>query len=171
VEGSCEHGNEPSVSIKCWEVLEWLHNWRLLKKGSAAWESDNRALLQKQTRTQLTEELPAFQKSWRFITMPNYCPLIFPVVSLMNSVRTLKPSVFYVYFNPHIYSLLSDIVVSSLLIFSAKILYAFLVYPIRDTMMRPLIPLHLNTKCEECNLLISSVWKSLIFHFIYSLFK
>jgi hypothetical protein len=23
------------VYIKCWEVLEWLHNWRLLKKGSA----------------------------------------------------------------------------------------------------------------------------------------
>jgi hypothetical protein len=22
VEGSCEHGNEPSSSIKCWEVLE-----------------------------------------------------------------------------------------------------------------------------------------------------
>jgi hypothetical protein len=22
-------------SIKCSEVLEWLHNWRLLKKGSA----------------------------------------------------------------------------------------------------------------------------------------
>jgi hypothetical protein len=36
VEGSCEHGIEPSGSIKCWEVLEWLHNWRLLKKGSAA---------------------------------------------------------------------------------------------------------------------------------------
>jgi hypothetical protein len=36
VEGSCEHGNEPSGSINCWEVLEWLHNWRLLKKGSAA---------------------------------------------------------------------------------------------------------------------------------------
>jgi hypothetical protein len=35
VEGSCEHGIEPSGSIKCWEVLEWLHNWRLLKKGSA----------------------------------------------------------------------------------------------------------------------------------------
>jgi hypothetical protein len=35
VEGSCEHGNEPSGSIKCWEILEWLHNWRLLKKGSA----------------------------------------------------------------------------------------------------------------------------------------
>jgi hypothetical protein len=34
VEGSCEHGNEPSGSIKCWEVLEWLHNWQLLKKGS-----------------------------------------------------------------------------------------------------------------------------------------
>jgi hypothetical protein len=21
-------------SVKCWEVLEWLHNWQLLKKGS-----------------------------------------------------------------------------------------------------------------------------------------
>jgi hypothetical protein len=20
---------------KCWEILQWLHNWRLLKKGSA----------------------------------------------------------------------------------------------------------------------------------------
>jgi hypothetical protein len=35
VEGSCEHGIEPSGSIKCWEVLEGQHNWRLLKKGSA----------------------------------------------------------------------------------------------------------------------------------------
>jgi hypothetical protein len=34
VEGSCEHSNEPSGSIKCWEILEWLHNWWLLKKGS-----------------------------------------------------------------------------------------------------------------------------------------
>jgi hypothetical protein len=24
---SCECGNEPSVSIKYWEVHEWLHNW------------------------------------------------------------------------------------------------------------------------------------------------
>jgi general stress protein YciG len=30
-----KHGNEHSGSIKCWEVLEWLHNWQLLKKGSA----------------------------------------------------------------------------------------------------------------------------------------
>jgi hypothetical protein len=22
-EGSCEHGNEPSDSIKCWDILEW----------------------------------------------------------------------------------------------------------------------------------------------------
>jgi hypothetical protein len=35
VEGSCEHGNEPPGAIKCCEVLEWLHNWQLLKKGSA----------------------------------------------------------------------------------------------------------------------------------------
>jgi hypothetical protein len=26
---------ESSGSIKCWEVLECLHNWRLFKKGSA----------------------------------------------------------------------------------------------------------------------------------------
>jgi hypothetical protein len=35
VEGSYEHGNEPSDSIKCWEVLEWPHKCRFLKKGSA----------------------------------------------------------------------------------------------------------------------------------------
>jgi hypothetical protein len=35
VEGSCEQGNEPSGSIKCSEVLQLLHNWYLLKKGSA----------------------------------------------------------------------------------------------------------------------------------------
>jgi hypothetical protein len=28
------NGIEPSGSIKCWEVLEWLHNWPLLMKGS-----------------------------------------------------------------------------------------------------------------------------------------
>jgi hypothetical protein len=35
VEGSCEHGIEPSGSIRSWEVLEWRHNWRFLKTGSA----------------------------------------------------------------------------------------------------------------------------------------
>jgi hypothetical protein len=35
VKGSCEHRVEPSGSIKYWEILEWLLNWRLLKKGSA----------------------------------------------------------------------------------------------------------------------------------------
>jgi hypothetical protein len=23
--------------VKCWDILEWLHNWRLFKKGSAPW--------------------------------------------------------------------------------------------------------------------------------------
>jgi hypothetical protein len=27
--GTSEGGNEPSGSIKRWEVLEWLHNWQL----------------------------------------------------------------------------------------------------------------------------------------------
>jgi hypothetical protein len=40
VEGSCEHGNESSGSIKCCEVLGWLHKWRLLEKCSAPWVSD-----------------------------------------------------------------------------------------------------------------------------------
>jgi hypothetical protein len=31
--GSCEHDNEPSCSIKCWEILYW----RLLKKDSVSW--------------------------------------------------------------------------------------------------------------------------------------
>jgi hypothetical protein len=35
VEGSCEDGNKLSGSIKHWEVLEWLHNWQLLKMRSA----------------------------------------------------------------------------------------------------------------------------------------
>jgi hypothetical protein len=34
-EGSCEHDNELSGSIKFWEFLESLHNLQLLKKGSA----------------------------------------------------------------------------------------------------------------------------------------
>jgi hypothetical protein len=32
VKGCCEHGNEPSGSIKFWEIFEWLRNWWLLKK-------------------------------------------------------------------------------------------------------------------------------------------
>jgi hypothetical protein len=27
VEDSCEHGDERSGSLKCWEVLEWLQNF------------------------------------------------------------------------------------------------------------------------------------------------
>jgi hypothetical protein len=36
VAGSCEHGNELSGFING-EFLEWLSDWRLLKKDSAAW--------------------------------------------------------------------------------------------------------------------------------------
>jgi hypothetical protein len=39
VEGSCEHGDESFGSIKCWEVPELLHNWQLLKEGSAPYVS------------------------------------------------------------------------------------------------------------------------------------
>jgi hypothetical protein len=34
VEGSCEHGNEPSGSIKCLEFPEYLSDWRLLKDSA-----------------------------------------------------------------------------------------------------------------------------------------
>jgi hypothetical protein len=35
VESSCELGNEPSGSIKCWETTEWLHNLWPLERYSA----------------------------------------------------------------------------------------------------------------------------------------
>jgi hypothetical protein len=42
VESSCELGNEPSGSIKCWESTEWLHNLWPLERYSApqsySWE-------------------------------------------------------------------------------------------------------------------------------------
>jgi hypothetical protein len=31
VENSSECGNEPLGFIKCWETIEWLHNWWPLK--------------------------------------------------------------------------------------------------------------------------------------------
>jgi hypothetical protein len=37
VEGSCEYSNEPSDSIKRWQIPEYLQNWLLVKKGSAPW--------------------------------------------------------------------------------------------------------------------------------------
>jgi hypothetical protein len=35
VKGSSQDGDEQLGSLKCWEVLEWLHNWQVLRKGSA----------------------------------------------------------------------------------------------------------------------------------------
>jgi hypothetical protein len=32
VKGSCEHGNEASAFIKCWEFLDWLSDWRRRKQ-------------------------------------------------------------------------------------------------------------------------------------------
>jgi hypothetical protein len=45
----CEHSTEPSGSMKCWEVLEQLHKWQLLKKGIAqlSWLSQIRNVNQK----------------------------------------------------------------------------------------------------------------------------
>jgi hypothetical protein len=37
MEGSYEYVNKPSVSIKFWEILEWLSDWWLLKKESTPW--------------------------------------------------------------------------------------------------------------------------------------
>jgi hypothetical protein len=37
VDGPCEHINEPSGSIKCWVILEWLNDWQLLKKDPDPW--------------------------------------------------------------------------------------------------------------------------------------
>jgi hypothetical protein len=32
LEGSCEHGNEPSGSLKWWGILQYQRNWWFLKK-------------------------------------------------------------------------------------------------------------------------------------------
>jgi hypothetical protein len=45
VEGFPEHAIEPSGSIKCWEMLELLHNWRLLKMSSAPLMNESRLML------------------------------------------------------------------------------------------------------------------------------
>jgi hypothetical protein len=37
VAASYEHGNEPSGYIKCGELLDYLCDYRLLKKDSAPW--------------------------------------------------------------------------------------------------------------------------------------
>jgi hypothetical protein len=37
VEVNCKHVNEPSGSIKFWEILEHLHSLQLLKTGSFPW--------------------------------------------------------------------------------------------------------------------------------------
>jgi hypothetical protein len=37
VEGSCEHSNEPSATVKFSEFFECLSDWQLLKMGSAPW--------------------------------------------------------------------------------------------------------------------------------------
>jgi hypothetical protein len=37
VEGSCEHGTEPSGSIKYWQILEQLSDWWLLNNDSTPW--------------------------------------------------------------------------------------------------------------------------------------
>jgi hypothetical protein len=34
-EATCEHSNESSSSIKCWEILEWLRDWWSFKTDSA----------------------------------------------------------------------------------------------------------------------------------------
>jgi hypothetical protein len=38
VDGSCEHGDEPTSSIKCYEIMEWLSDWKLLKNGSSPYQ-------------------------------------------------------------------------------------------------------------------------------------
>jgi hypothetical protein len=37
VEGPCQHGNEPSGTVKCCGIVEQLYSWRPVEKGSAAW--------------------------------------------------------------------------------------------------------------------------------------
>jgi hypothetical protein len=42
VAGSCEHDNEPSVSIKGEEFLDWMSDYCVLKKYSVLWSNSVR---------------------------------------------------------------------------------------------------------------------------------
>jgi hypothetical protein len=37
VAGSCEHGNDPSGSIKGGKILDWLSNYKLFKNDFDSW--------------------------------------------------------------------------------------------------------------------------------------
>jgi hypothetical protein len=50
VETSCERGNEPSGSIKCWETTEWLHNLWPLERYSAPQSYKDDARTSQETR-------------------------------------------------------------------------------------------------------------------------
>jgi hypothetical protein len=65
VEGSCERGDEPPGSIKSWKVLEWVHNWQLLKRGSAPCVIGThrpRYIIRKAIRPQYTQEVLGREK-------------------------------------------------------------------------------------------------------------
>jgi hypothetical protein len=51
------------VPLKWWEVLEQLHNWRLLKKGSAPWVNNNNVILI-YLPTDLTAQRPITKWTW-----------------------------------------------------------------------------------------------------------
>jgi hypothetical protein len=55
VEGSCEHGNEPSDVIKYWKILEWLHSWRLSRRAQLHEVSFSRVTTGFSSRTELNE--------------------------------------------------------------------------------------------------------------------
>jgi hypothetical protein len=83
VEGSCEHGNELSGSIKCWEVLEQLHNWKLLKKGSAPCVSDR--TMDDVQKHNVCINVPSSQ------TFRSYCDYIVLYFLEMNSMKGSQP--------------------------------------------------------------------------------
>jgi hypothetical protein len=58
VKSSCEHGIEPSGSVKCWEVHQWLQNWQLLRKGAVGLSEVNLSIDWKTTFVVLTDTLP-----------------------------------------------------------------------------------------------------------------
>jgi hypothetical protein len=85
MEGSCEHDNEPWGSIKSWEVLEWLHNWQLLKKGPAPWVSECFNNMSNCEMAEVKEDV--YSQNWR---KEQSNPWAAKVVLVDESLRTLK---------------------------------------------------------------------------------
>jgi hypothetical protein len=70
VEGSCEHSNEPSGSIKCWEIQDQ-QNHRSINKIQTSWEKRRTGMTKEKTEKSIEDKtvtLPKIQIRRKLVT-------------------------------------------------------------------------------------------------------